>query len=182
VLHKSLGSRFDHRDQWKKTRREATRIRGHIVGEKRIGSGDTRMKNMSFALTTEPFYLRRKTVTRRLGWKDLKPGQLLCGIFKGMGLKLGESPLKLAVIRVADVRRECLDEITLDDVIREGFPGMSCDQFIQMFCRFHQSCKPSTVVTRIEFQFVPGGRFNVPHLHQTSFLERRSTRVVSCKP
>lgn len=117
------------------------------------------MKNISFAMTTRQFLERQKTVTRRLGWNGLRPGMLLCGIYKGMGLKLGESPQKLAVIVVVDVRRESLNAITPDDVEREGFPGHTPAEFISLFCKSHSFCKPSSEVTRIEFRYVPWGRF-----------------------
>lgn len=34
-------------------------------------------RHMSFSMTTEAVRRREKTVTRRLGWSDLKPGTLL---------------------------------------------------------------------------------------------------------
>lgn len=48
------------------------------------------MKNISFMLTTEQVRTRIKTVTRRMGWRNSKPGDVLCGVEKGMGLKAGE--------------------------------------------------------------------------------------------
>lgn len=120
------------------------------------------MRSISFALTTEQIRNRSKTVTRRLGWDHLKPGTLLQGVVKGMGLKKGESPEKLAVIVVTDVRREYLDEMEnrlrygAGECRNEGFPEMAGDQFVAMFCR-HMGVKPSTEVTRIEFRYVPGG-------------------------
>lgn len=117
------------------------------------------MRLISFALTTEQFYKRKKDVTRRLGWLHLKPGQLLCGAEKCQGLRPGEALKRLAIIRVKSARREPLSAITPDDVAREGFPGMSTSEFIEMFCQSHESCVPSSIVTRIEFQFIPGGRF-----------------------
>ena len=47
------------------------------------------MRLMSFALTTRQFLAHEKTVTRRLGWEFLKPGDRVCGVEKGMGLKKG---------------------------------------------------------------------------------------------
>jgi hypothetical protein len=117
------------------------------------------MRNISFALTTKQFYLRQKTVTRRLGWLGLRAGDLLCGVLKGMGLGKGVSPTPLAVIRVTGVRREFLREVTQADVVAEGFPHLTPRDFVRLFCDSHESCKPSSVVTRIEFRFVPGGRF-----------------------
>ena len=119
------------------------------------------MRNISFALTTRQFYRRQKTVTRRLGWANVKPGELLCGVEKGMGLAKGESPIRLHIIRVKSSRREFLRDITPDDVEREGFPLMSIREFVHLFRESHESCDVKSVVTRIEFEFIPGGRFLV---------------------
>lgn len=62
-------------------------------------------RNISFALTTEQFRNRTKTVTRRAGWKFLKAGDILNGCVKCMGLRPGEKIERLGQIRVVDVRR-----------------------------------------------------------------------------
>ncbi len=125
------------------------------------------MRNISFALTTQQIRDRTKTVTRRLGWKNLKPGTLLCGVVKGMGLKPGEEIERLAIIRVKSAWREPLIAISYplrprsmgeEEAEREGFPGMSGRQFMNLFCE-HMGCDEETEVTRIEFEYVPGGRF-----------------------
>ena len=46
-------------------------------------------RNISFFLTKRQFLDRSKDVTRRLGWNWVKPGDVLCGIEKGQGLKRG---------------------------------------------------------------------------------------------
>lgn len=112
------------------------------------------MRNISFALTTDQVRNRTKTVTRRLGWKTLKPGTLLQPVVKGQGLKKGERVEKIGgPIQVVSVRRERLDAIEFADVRREGFTRMGTLDFVEFFCRTHR-CKPSTVVTRIEFRYV----------------------------
>lgn len=111
-----------------------------------------RMRNMSFSLTTNQIRQRTKTVTRRLGWKTLKPGDLLCACRKCMGLKPSESIERLGTIRVVSVRREPLDAITTADVAREGFRGMSPEEFVRMFCD-HMGGVPEQDVTRIEFEY-----------------------------
>ncbi len=111
------------------------------------------MRNISFALTERQFLDGTKDVTRRIGWRTLKPGAELQAVRKGMGLKKGEKAHKLGVIRVVDVRRERLDAITAEDCIREGFPEFTPAQFVQFFCR-SASCKPETMVARIEFKRV----------------------------
>jgi hypothetical protein len=110
------------------------------------------MRHISFALTTPQIRARSKTVTRRLGWRNLQPGTLLQGCVKCQGLKKGERVEKLCVIRVVAARIEPLNAITQEDVVREGFPGMSPAEFVQMFCK-HNGCTPGTAITRIEFTY-----------------------------
>lgn len=109
------------------------------------------MRNMSFALTTDQFLSRTKTVTRRGGWKFLKPGDRVMGVRKGMGLKPGEKVERLYPIEVVSVRREPLDAIDQADVIAEGFPRMTTVDFVAMYCR-HSPGGPEQMVTRIEFR------------------------------
>lgn len=122
------------------------------------------MKNMSFMLTTDQVRHRIKRVTRRLGWRTLKVGDLLRGVEKGMGLKAGEKVVVLATIRVTDVRQEPLRRM-LDDVdygfkecILEGFgehPTLQWpSEFVAFFCQSHRDCTPTMDVTRIEFEYV----------------------------
>jgi hypothetical protein len=122
------------------------------------------MRNISFMLTQEQIRCRTKTVTRRLGWRHLKPGDLLSGVEKGMGLKKGESIKRLAIIRVVSVRFEPLRQMVEDghygiaECAKEGFgdhPELCRpDQFIKFFCASHKGCTPETEVTRIEFEYV----------------------------
>jgi hypothetical protein len=58
-------------------------------------------RNISFALTTDQVRSRTKTVTRRLGWKDLKPGTLLQPVVKAQGIPKGGKVEKIGgLIRV----------------------------------------------------------------------------------
>lgn len=116
------------------------------------------MRNMSFSMTTEAFRDGSKTVTRRLGWADLKPGDILMGVEKAQGLKRGEKVKRIHPMRILDVTMEPLDEILFapfrqshDEVIREGFPDMTPSEFVEMFCQ-HNKCTPETTVQRIEFE------------------------------
>jgi len=112
------------------------------------------MRNISFALTTQQVRDRQKTVTRRLGWKNLQPGTLLQPVVKGMGLKKGETVEKIGgPIRVVSVRREPLGIIHSYDVEREGFVALTGSEFVDMFCK-HNGCRPMDEVTRIEFEYV----------------------------
>lgn len=109
------------------------------------------MRNISFALTTDQFLDGSKTVTRRVGWMKLKPGDVLCAVEKSQGLKKGEKVRKLGTIRVVDVRREPLREMQLSDCDLEGFPQFVPDAFVHMFCE-HNGVTPETLVTRIQFE------------------------------
>lgn len=117
------------------------------------------MRNISFNLTQQHIRDRTKTVTRRLGWTFLKPGDRLQGCVKCMGLRPGEKIQKLAVVEVVSVRREPLNELTrkvfygVDEVLAEGFPEKTPEQFVQMFCD-HMNATRMTTVTRIEFKYV----------------------------
>ena len=114
------------------------------------------MRNMSFDYTTQQIQDRSKTVTRRLGWLRLKPGDRIAACKKCMGLKKGEKVERLAELRIVSVRREPLCYI-LDqgfaECAREGFPHMEPEQFVGFFCRYHRGCEPSTEITRIEFEY-----------------------------
>lgn len=119
---------------------------------------------MSFALTTNQILDGSKDVTRRLGWLQIKPGDLIRPVRKCMGLRPGEKiqPLR-DPLRVVSVRRERLDLMTtdldygIDEVRREGFaknPEYGWPSaWVAMFCDTHKGCTPSTVITRIEFAY-----------------------------
>ena len=133
-------------------------------------------RNISFFLTTEPIRNRTKTVTRRLGWKNVKRGEILNACVKCQGLKPGEKIEKLCKIRVTDARPEPLnfmesqDDLVRDlmevwndvdypkdygdtEAVKEGFPNMTGAEFVGMFCE-NMKCQPETKVTRIEFEYI----------------------------
>jgi hypothetical protein len=110
------------------------------------------MSNMSFSLTKNQMYARRKTVTRRLGWFFLRPGDVVMAVEKARGLKRGEQIKKIYPIEIVSVRTEPLMDITKEDLILEGFPEMTISEFVKMFCASHKGCKPETAVNRIEFR------------------------------
>ena len=109
-------------------------------------------RNISFALTIAQFRDRKKSVTRRLGWKFLYPGDELMGVEKSQGVKAGEIA-RLGPILVTGVRREPLSSITPRDVIAEGFPGMSPAEFVAMFSQ-NMKCRSDDEVTRIEYKYL----------------------------
>lgn len=108
---------------------------------------------MSVSLTEQAVVARRKTVTRRLGWRFLKPGDRLTLCRKVMGRRPGEPLVRLAEVEVVSVRREPLHHITDDDVAREGFSGSDGMWFVQFFMD-HMRCHPGTMVTRIEWRYL----------------------------
>ena len=110
-------------------------------------------RNISFAMTTEQVANRSKDVTRRFGWWFLKPGDQLCGVKKAMGLKKGEKIERLCLIEVVSVRKEPLNAITQEDVIREGFPDWTPTDFVD-FIVGHYRCPPDKPINRIEFKYV----------------------------
>lgn len=77
---------------------------------------------MSVSHTTQAVIERRKTVTRRLGWTFLKPGDRLTLCRKVMGRKPGEPLERLADVEVVSVRREPLFNITEADIECECVP------------------------------------------------------------
>lgn len=116
------------------------------------------MKNISFQLTKAQILSRTKTVTRRIGWENVKVGDRLQACEKCMGLRPGQKLVKLCVIRVQSVRRESLSRLVanrqygLVEVSLEGFPELSPEAFVEMFCR-KMGCDPATFVTRLEFSY-----------------------------
>lgn len=122
---------------------------------------------MSVALTEKAVVERRKTVTRRLGWRFLKPGDRLTLCRKVMGRRKGDPLVRLADVEVVSVRRERLWDITDDDIAREGVddPEVFEDVYddgqpttgawVQWFCE-QMDCMPDDHVTRIEWRYLDG--------------------------
>jgi hypothetical protein len=111
-------------------------------------------RNMSFAITTQQVINETKTVTRRNAWWNAKVGQLIFACKKCMGLKKGEKVERLKLICLTDVRKEPLNAITPEDVVREGFPEMTTAEFIEMFCRTHKGVTPDTEIMRLEYKYI----------------------------
>lgn len=122
------------------------------------------MRRMSFNLTQPAIRERRKTVTRRLGWRNLGPGERLLAVDR-LRVKAIDAKV-LGVIEVVSVRREPLSAITCADVIAEGVDLPDCSRhgpevmwpcpycFIGLFCDAMRLDDPDTEVTRIEFRYV----------------------------
>ena len=111
-------------------------------------------RNMSFFITTDQIRNKTKTVTRRLGWKFLKLGDIINACVKCQGLKKGEKVEKICQIKVLSIRwGEPLYRVTQEDCILEGFPEMTPDDFIDMFVR-HNKVWAMCPVNRIEFEYI----------------------------
>jgi len=110
-------------------------------------------RNMSFAATTQQIRDRTKDVTRRKGWRFLKPGDRFWACVKCQGLKKGERIEHIVLLECVSNRREPLCAIKPDDVVREGFPGKSPAEFVLMFMRLN-NCGPRDPINRIEFKYL----------------------------
>lgn len=111
---------------------------------------------MSVSLTEQAVVERRKTVTRRLGWAFLKPGDRLTLCRKVMGRRPGEPLVRLAEVEVVSVRRERLDAMRTEDVAREAVPGIEegepASEWVTWYS-FEFRCQRDTIVTRIEWRY-----------------------------
>ena len=67
--------------------------------------------------------------------------------------------VKLGPIRVVSTGREALTLMVTDpiygyqEVAREGFPDLTPDEFVVMFCKAN-NCKPGAIVNRIEYEYL----------------------------
>lgn len=116
---------------------------------------------MSVSLTEAAVVARSKTVTRRMGWLNLKAGDRLTLCRKVMGRKKGEPLVRLVDVEVVSTRREPLNRIDVDEVIREGFTDMTPWEFVEFFCASHKGCLPDSTVTRIEWRYIESEKSNV---------------------
>jgi hypothetical protein len=110
---------------------------------------------MSVSLTEQAVRERRKTVTRRLGWRFLKRGDRLTLCKKVMGRKRGEPLDRICDVEVVSVTREPLVAIVrwgAQEVQREGFEWTP-EGFMAFFQR-HMRANPATIVTRIEWRYL----------------------------
>ncbi len=108
---------------------------------------------MSVAYTADAVVERRKTVTRRAGWRFLKVGDRLTLCRKVMGRKPGEPLERLAEVEVVHLSRVPLNTIEASDVAREGFPAWSPAKFVRFYVE-HMGGRPQQVVTRIEWRYL----------------------------
>jgi hypothetical protein len=114
------------------------------------------MRRMSFSMTTAAARAHTKLVTRRLGWWDVEPDEVIMAIEKGMGLKKGEKQVEIGPFRVKSARPEKLRHFHRngpEECAREGFPEMTAAEFVAMLCRHHR-ITPSHKINRIEIEWL----------------------------
>ena len=113
---------------------------------------------MSVSLTEDAVVARTKTVTRRLGWANLKPGDRLTLCRKVMGRKRKDGtvePLvRLADVEVVSVRREPVSAITAADVRAEGIHTAATPSEWARWYADTMRCAVDTTVTRIEWRYL----------------------------
>jgi hypothetical protein len=115
---------------------------------------------MSVSHTERAVRERRKTVTRRLGWLFLKPGDRLTLCRKVMGRRPGEPLERIAEVEVVSVRREPLSAITDADLDREGVEapfevaGRSVTEAWASWFAWTMGCSVDDEVTRIEWRYI----------------------------
>ncbi len=107
------------------------------------------MRLISFALTCDQVLAQTKTQTRRLGWRFAKVGDRLRGVRKVQGRGPNEPIVDVAIVEITAIRRERLDAITPEDLVREGFPELTPAGFCQLF-----PCEPSDEVTVVDFCYL----------------------------
>lgn len=121
-------------------------------------------RRMSCSMTIDAVRDRTKTVTRRHvdTWRNLKPGDRLTLIEKGMGLPKGARQVVLAEVEIVDVSVEDIGHVwsrTEDgepECYREGLAEMTPNAFIEFWLRGH-GYRPdadwSTSCRRIEWRY-----------------------------
>jgi hypothetical protein len=118
------------------------------------------MRNISFSATKKQIQEQTKTVTRRVGWWFLKPGDRLCGIEKAQGLKKGEKIKRISPIEIVSVKSEMIydlldnPEYFKEEMIKEGFPGMSVEEFFKLFMKLNDFDYTEEPYNRIEFRYI----------------------------
>ena len=98
-------------------------------------------RRMSVSMTLEAVRERRKTVTRRhvSTWANLRAGDRLTLIEKGMGLPKGSTQVVVAEVEIVDVRVEPLVEVWNERgaLEAEGIDDMSPNLFAYWWAEGH---------------------------------------------
>lgn len=117
---------------------------------------------MSCSMTIDAVKDRSKTVTRRHvdTWKNLKVGDRLTLIEKGMGLPKGASQTVLAEVEIVDVRVETIAQVTFEKnaTKSEGLGRMTTAEFIRFWMDGHGYRNASShhivLCRRIEWRYL----------------------------
>ena len=88
------------------------------------------------------------------GWTFRNPGDRLTLCRTVRGRRPGEPLVRIAEVQVVSVRRERLGDITADELAREGFPGMTPEEFVDRVFVTAQRIRPDDLVTRIEWVYI----------------------------
>jgi hypothetical protein len=117
---------------------------------------------MACSMTIPAVKDRTKTVTRRHvdTWKNLRPGDRLTLIEKGMGLPKGAKQVVLAEVEIVDVRIERIADVfdEADATRAEGLGHMSAREFVEFWLAGHghrPDANPLVVLCRrIEWRYL----------------------------
>ena len=99
-----------------------------------------------------PEHFQKQTVFRCLLWDTAEIGDILTAVVNRRAQK--DDMQILGNIRLTNVRREQLDSITQEDVVKEGYLYLTPSQFIEAFMDHHR-CGPAQMITRLEFEHLP---------------------------
>lgn len=117
-------------------------------------------RRMSVSMTLDAVRARTKTVTRRHvdSWQQLKPGDRLTLIEKGMGLPKGSKQVVVCEVEIIAV--EPVNAIACDpfETEREGLPHMTPGEFCAFWLKGHgykATDDPAQVMCRrIEWRYL----------------------------
>ena len=110
-------------------------------------------------LTVHQYRDRTKSVTRRNGWAFARVGDIANGCEKCQGLKKGERIKVMGQHQFTDLRWEPLRRMIDDpaygrkEVILEGFPEMTPEEFVEMYIR-HNGGSPDQLVHRMAYKYL----------------------------
>lgn len=121
------------------------------------------MPNMACSMTIAQVRDRSKTVTRRAenSWKNLKAGDIITLVEKGMGLPKGAKVVPICQVRIVDVRVESIALVDPYECAREGFPLWTPERFVRFWLgghgfgkNLHPQLVPDVMCRRIEWEYL----------------------------
>ena len=118
-------------------------------------------RRLSCSMTIDAVRDQSKTVTRRHvdTWPNLKPGDRLTLIEKGMGLAKGAKQVVLCDVEIVSVRVETLRHVNAAECQREGLPEMNAGEFCKFWAASHGYRNPQNGLwnvpcRRIEWRYL----------------------------